>query len=77
MHDLVKEIFVDAGATPDEIEAIDQSCRVLAEEVRKLIIGCSDLARPELVMPLRVLYVRVIEADMVKALHQYRIAGHA
>lgn len=77
MHDLVREIFTDAGATPDEIEAIDQSCRVLAEEVRKLIIGCSNLAREELRMPLRVLYVRVVEADMLKALEQYRYAGHA
>lgn len=75
MHDQIREIFKDAGATDQEIEVIGKACVVVAEEVRNLVIDCSSIVRPELIMPLRVLFARVIHADMEKAFRQYRTEG--
>lgn len=75
MHDQVREIFRDAGATEQEIEVIGKACVVIAQEVRDLVIDCSGIVRPELIMPLRVLFARVIHADMEKAFLRYRTEG--
>lgn len=72
MDDQVKQIFRDAGASDEEIEVIGKACVVVAQEVRDLVVDCSSLVRPELIMPLRVLFARVIHADMEKAFTQYR-----
>lgn len=72
MDDQVKQIFRDAGASDEEIEVIGKACVVVAQEVRDLVVDCSSIVRPELIMPLRVLFARVIHADMEKAFTQYR-----
>lgn len=72
MDDQVKQIFRDAGASDEEIEVIGKACVVVAQEVRDLVVDCSSIVRPELIMPLRVLFARVIHADMEKAFIQYR-----
>lgn len=75
MHQQIETIFRDAGATDQEIQVIEKACVVVAEEVRNLVVDCSSIVRPELIMPLRVLFARVIHADMEKAFLQYRTAG--
>lgn len=72
MDDQVKQIFRDAGASDEEIEVIGKACVVVAQEVRDLVVDCSSIVRPELIMPLRVLFTRVIHADMEKAFIRYR-----
>lgn len=77
MHEMVAEIFRDAGASDEELQVIGKACVVVAQEVRDLVIDCSSIVRPELILPLRVLLARVIHADMEKAFLQYRTEAGA
>lgn len=72
MHDQVKQIFRDAGATELEIGAMDEATRAAAMEVRGIVIATSALVRPELMQAFRVHLCRVIHGDMEAAFTQYR-----
>lgn len=72
MHEMVAEIFRDAGASDEELLVVGKACVVVAQGVRDLVVDCSGIVRPELILLLRVLFARVIHADMEKAFTQYR-----
>lgn len=74
MHDMIREIFADAGASEEELKIIEATCKICAEEVRNLVIDCSGVVAPARQMALRVLLARVIHADMEKAFMRYRDA---
>lgn len=75
MDNKVKEIFRDAGASETELEAIDQLSLVAAQGAREAVLVCADMLRPELRPALRMLFARVIHADMERAIASYRTGG--
>lgn len=75
MHEMINEIFKDAGATEDDLVMIEQTCLVVAQEARQLVLAASGVVPPQFQLPLRVLLARVIHADMEKAFKQYKTDG--
>lgn len=72
MHQQIETIFRDAGASDEEIAQIDQLLVAAATEARAVVTATSNLVRPELQLPLRVLLCRVVHADMEKAFMSFR-----
>lgn len=76
MHDLINEIFKDAGASERDLQKIEAAAVVVAAEVRELVLQCAAThPNKNLHLPLRVLLCRVIHADMEKAFTQYKTEG--
>lgn len=75
MHDMIREIFADAGATEEDLAMIEAICLTTAQEVRMHILNRASVVPPTFELPLRVLLARIVHADMEKAFMQYRTLG--
>lgn len=72
MHASVREIFEDAGASPEDLLVIEGMVQRVGLEVRDLIDAASAGVNPSLMLAVRVYLCRVIHADMEKKIGEYR-----
>lgn len=74
MHEMINEIFRDAGATEEDLKMIEELCLLTAMEVRQHVLNRASAVPPTFQLPMRVLLARIVHADMEKAFMQYRTA---